>query len=551
MSSIDFLSHKRKALIIEDNEMNRELLIEILNEEYEVLSAENGEEGFKLLSENYHELSVVFLDMVMPVCDGYQFLERISGDELLSTVPIIVTTVKDDADSEAKCLELGASDFVSKPYVPQIVLARARSIIKLHESVATLSALEYDKITGVLTMPAFYHYVDTILKSKSGSYDLLVSGIHDFKMINSTYGETVGDSVLRAIAQKFSYNLPEAVLARLQDKFFALYPADNRLTEERLKEIISEIIKESPVSNLPITLGYYKDVDNTQSASSLCDRVLMALAGSKKDITKTLAFYDDAARQKRINNRRMETEFEQALRNGEFVPWFQPKVDPSTGEVVAAEALVRWVGKDGKIIPPGEFIPLFEEDGLIHKLDAYIFDKVCFFQKERKCQGKKVVPVSVNLSRNSVYYKGTIEKYVDMVKKSEVPMELVPIEITESAATESQRIVELAENLVKEGFSLHMDDFGAGYSSLSSLSTIPFDVIKLDKSLVDQIGTDKGEIVLKHIILIAQELGMKVVAEGVEVLSQLEFLRDAGCDFIQGYYFFPPINQEKFAALLD
>jgi len=543
---------KRKALIVEDNDINAEILSIILNKEFEIYTAKNGEEGLKLLAEHYRELAIIFLDVYMPVCNGFEFLERIQNDELLNSIPVIITTASSDPEIEIKCLNLGASDFVTKPYNASVVLGRARGLIKLHESVATLSAVEVDKVTGYYTMAAFYHHAETMLRAcPDKTFDLILLDIPDFKIVNSAYGEKKGDLVLKYLAESCANYIPEALIARQVDKIFGLFPSEYRLTCEQLKEVGINTIKNAPVPNLQIKLGYYENIDKSYKITILCDRVQMAIDSIKQDITKSVAYYDDDLQKRRVRNQKMESEFESAIENGEFVVWFQPKVDVHTEKIIAAEALVRWIDKEGNMISPGEFIPLFEKDGLIHRLDEYVFNKVCNFQRERLSSGKKVVPVSVNLSRNSVYHIGTIDNYVEMVNESGISKDLVPIEITESATAAGQRIMNLADELKNAGFSLHMDDFGAGYSSLSSLGTISFDVLKLDKSLVDQIGSDRGNNVLKHTIMIAQELGMKVVAEGVEESNQISFLRLAGCNMIQGYYYSPPRNEAIFVEMLD
>ncbi len=538
---------KRLVLIVEDNELNREILTSILEDEYDIITAENGEEGIKLLSKHYTEISVVLLDVYMPVCNGFEFLVRVKSDELLSQVPVIVTTGSDKIEDEVKCLDLGASDFVTKPYNPKVVLGRTRSIIRLRESVAALSIVEYDYLTGVFTMPAFYHYAEKLLRDEQEKpVDLIVADLQEFKLVNGLFGEKVGDEVLRFIGKLLGDLIPPGLVARQGDKFFCMFPSDKMLDEKFFYNFKDRVTVDAPVSNLNIKFGYYPDVDKRFPPSILCDRVVMAASAIKKDFTKCIAYYDDKMSEKLVAEQRMESDFDTAIDDQQFVVWFQPKIDANTEELVAAEALVRWKKPDGTMISPGEFIPLFERDGLISTLDTYVFKRVCHYQKERLDKGERVFPISVNLSRNSIYHKNIAKHYRGIVEDIGIPVELVPLELTESAATGGYRVEIFAKELVDEGFVLHMDDFGAGYSSLSSLCMLPFSEIKLDKTLVDQIGTDKGEIIVKHTIGIAHEMGIQVVAEGVEQENQLKFLRDMGCDMIQGFYYSAPLDREKF-----
>lgn len=543
---------KRQILIVEDNEMNRDILCSLLEDEYDVLTAENGEEGLKVLAEHYKDISVIMLDVYMPVCDGFEFLARIRDDVFLSQVPVIVTTGSDCRDDEGRCLDLGASDFVMKPYNSRVVLGRVRSIIKLHESVTTLTAVEYDSLTGVLTMPAFYHYAEGMIRDeKDAKIDLVVADLKEFKLVNHSFGHQRCDDALKYIASLLSTISSEAIIGRKEDKFYCMFPHDNHNVEKEIADIRVKVLEGSPIPNLSIKYGYYPSVEKSQSISVLCDRVAMAASSIKDDYTSFFAIYDENISSKRVLEQQMEASFDDAIKNEEFVVWFQPKVDCKSERIEAAEALVRWKrsGADG-YVSPGLFVPLFERDGLISVLDTYVFKAVCEYQKKRMDEGMQVFPISINLSRNSIYHRDTAKKYRDIVDEIGIPIELVPIELTESAAIGEYRILELAEELISVGFSLHMDDFGAGFSSLSSLSVLPFDVIKLDKSLIDQIGNHKGMIIVKHTIEIAHELGMQVVAEGVEDITQVQQLRTMGCDMIQGYYYSPPRDINNFEDYL-
>ena len=251
-------------------------------------------------------------------------------------------------------------------------------------------------------------------------------------------------------------------------------------------------------------------------------------------------------RQRHIRNGQMENAFEEAIRNEEFVVYLQPKYSVETEEIVGAEALVRWKRAEGTMVSPGEFIPLFEKDGLIVRLDEYVFRKVCSIQGERIRLGKKILPISVNLSRASIHHDNMICRYVKIVEENGIPFSSVPIELTETAALYNDQISKIIEKMVDAGFKLHMDDFGSGYSSMTSLTQLPFDTLKLDKSLIDYIENFRGQQVVRHTISLAHSLGMKVLAEGVEKAKQVEILRSLNCDEIQGFYYARPLPWENF-----
>lgn len=538
---------KRTVLVIEDDSINRIILSSVLGNEYEILTAENGKEGYEILSSNYRNISLIILDIYMPVMDGFEFLKKVSKDDLLSSVPVIVATSSDKQEDEVKCLKLGASDFIIKPYNRDVVLGRVHSIIKLKESVAMLSVVEFDQLTGLYTMSAFNHHATELFNLNSEkSFDLILLDIREFKLINSILGVKRGDEVLRNVAQLLRLYLPDAVIARKDDNFFVLCENGDRVNAETTRKLIDDFEKNAVLPNIDFKFGIYKNVDRNLSVQLLCDRVVMTIAGIKNDSTMWFAEYDEKIEAELIHNQKLESAFDEAINNGEFVVWYQPKVDIPSGKIVGAEALVRWRNKEGKMLPPAEFIPLFENDGLVSRLDEYVFEKVCFLLRDSIRAGRRVIPISVNISRNSIYRGRTAENYIRIVNETGVDKKLVPLEITESAATEGARICELTNQLKEEGFILHMDDFGKGYSSLSCLTTMPFDEIKLDKSIIDKIGSTKGNTVIRHMISIAQEMGMEVVAEGVETSEQAEFLKENRCDMIQGFLYYQPMSETDF-----
>lgn len=246
----------------------------------------------------------------------------------------------------------------------------------------------------------------------------------------------------------------------------------------------------------------------------------------------------------------IENCFEDALNNQEFVVYYQPKIDIITEKVVGAEALVRWKKDGTSMISPGDFIPVYEKDGLIVRLDEYVFRQVCQMQKRKITEGKKVFPVSVNLSRSSALHRDIAERYIGIVKEMDIPFSCVPIELTESAAVYNNRLKTTLEQLTAAGFVLHIDDFGAGYSSLISLNQFPFSTLKIDKSLIDQIDQKNGRTLVEQVITISKLLDMKVVAEGVENREQLDILRKLDCDEVQGFYYARPMPEDEFAEYM-
>ena len=543
---------KRKILVVEDNELNREILSSFLEEKFEVLIAKNGEEGLKILVEHYRELSVILLDICMPVCDGFEFLRRRNTDKILSTIPVIVMTGSNSQDAELQCLDLGAVDFIPKPYNIKIVMGRINSVIKLRESVQMITAVENDELTGVYTRQAFFYHTKKLMKLKPNErFHLVIADIRDFKLINSSYGEKVGDEILCYLAKTYTNMIKTGLVSRYgSDQFVCIAYGECDLSSETMTKLEKEIAGNAPIPNLMIKYGIYENIDKSLPVSVICDRGFMAIRSIRDNYECSVAYYTEKMKQKQMRDRELENRFETAMSNGEFVAYFQPKYDVKTEKISGAESLVRWINPDGSMVMPGEFIPLYERDGLIVKLDEYIFRYVCEFQRERMENGEELIPVSVNLSRASIHHSGVAERYMEIIKENAIPFSCVPIELTETATLNRVVIRDFTERLVNAGFALHMDDFGAGYSSLITLSELPFDTMKIDKSLIDGISQQKGRIVVLQGIILGHGLGMKVVAEGVESAEQVELLREMECDDIQGFYYSRPLPRDEFVKKL-
>lgn len=411
----------------------------------------------------------------------------------------------------------------------------------------------FDPITGG------YNYIkfkkELISANVRGS--IISIDIHAFKLINTTFGTGIGDKVIKAIWDRieevFDFSKGDFAAHINADNFIAFCPTeDQNEIITKIKSISYSLNLISAELSLPQVKLYYgismwcpeKTIDLSYSES------VTAKNNAKKLQDANYAFFEKKDMDRLVWEENIIENFENALAQNEFQVWYQPKYNPENHEIIGAEALVRWI-KDGKIfVSPGEFIPLFENNGLIRSFDQYIFRKVCMQQKKWQSEGRKIIPVSVNLSRISLYYKDIISIYSHIAESAEIEKKYVPIEITETAAVKDKRFKEITDAFVSAGFVLHMDDFGSGYSSLSALNSIRFSAWKLDKSLIDSIGNYSGERLLHHIILLAKELGIHVTAEGVETAEQNNFLSETGCESIQGYYYSKPVDISNFEKLM-
>lgn len=275
-----------------------------------------------------------------------------------------------------------------------------------------MKLVEYDDVTGLYTRQAFNHYAAQLLSGRPHTdFTLLVSDIDDFKQVNSIHGEIIGDRVLRFIAEELrrSVGSEDGVLARYSaDRFVALIPSDRLPDSEQMQRQLLERRGSSPVEGLVVRLGVYARVDKSLKINRICDRAISALNTVKHSYDQFVGTYDSPLATRHRREHEMESTFAISLGRGEFLPWFQPKVEPHTGRTIGAEALVRWIKPDGTIIPPAAFVPLFEKDGLIARLDRYLFRKVCMMMADWQKKGLRVFPVSVNLSRTTLFSPGMV-----------------------------------------------------------------------------------------------------------------------------------------------
>ena len=409
-----------------------------------------------------------------------------------------------------------------------------------------------DSITGG---DNFSNFKEKAKKSENTEGYVIALDISEFKLVNNVCGNARGDEVLKAIWDVIMANCNDnEQAARVNADRFVIFwiERSKKTVTYRIEKLINEIegiSEQLSVPRLYPVIGI-RAVEKLDDADKRYGEALRAKALVKNRRDRHYAFYDEIDYDTIVENKKLENGFEKALADKKFEVWYQPKFNSHTGKIVGSEALIRWRADDGSLISPGRFIPLFEKNGNIIRLDEYVFREVCRQQKEWQKEGIQILPVSVNISRFSLYYSNVVEKYERIINYYDVDHKYVQIEITESAIIENTVIVELIQKFHDAGFDILLDDFGSGYSSLASLNQMPFDTIKLDKSLVDYVGNENGEKLLKFIVQLVQSLGMKITAEGVEYKEQLDFLENLNCDDIQGFYFSKPLMLADFSAKL-
>ena len=410
-----------------------------------------------------------------------------------------------------------------------------------------------DPVTGGDTFAKFQRdYMKAMEDLPNQKFALLSLDLNRFKMLNDLYGNEEGDRILQNMDAIWKEMLGEHEYCghRMADRFAVLLTYTDR---EELKERVKEYRRRLQATarnryNLSLRIGIYRIKDNKENFSTAQSRSMMAFSAAKDSEQHFYAFYDDAMEEQMIWEKNVEDNFQRALRNHEFVVFYQAKVSVDSGRISGAEALVRWVKPDGTIIPPGQFIPVLESNDTIAELDRYMFREVCQQQKAWLDEGKPIVPVSVNLSRVQLADEHLVNNYKEILEETELPARYVELEFTESSMFDNETVLrDTVDQLHGMGMKVLIDDFGVGYSSMMSLKVIPVDILKLDKSFIDSIGDDRGNKIVVSIIEFATSLGMSVTAEGVENDEQYRFLQNHRCDDIQGYYFSRPIPAGEYA----
>lgn len=548
---------KRQILIAEDEAINRAMLGHALEDEYEILYACDGGEALEMIQSNKDTLSLVLLDILMPIMSGIEVLKKVREDKELSHIPVIVTTA--ETETEIESLNLGAIDFVPKPYpAVGVIKARVLHAIELTEDRDIIKLTERDELTGLYNKEYFYRYAEQFDQyHKDYEMDAIVVDVNHFHMINERYGRSYGDEVLKKIGQRIREIISESggiVCRRDADTFLVYCPHRDDYQQILDNTSVALNAEDATENRIRLRMGIYQNVSKDIDIERRFDRAKLASDRVKGSFTQNIAIYDDSLHERRIYAEQLIEDFPNAIAEGQFQVYYQPKFDirPDTPMLTSAEALVRWIHPELGMINPGVFIPLFEDNGLIQKLDLYVWKETARQINEWKQKYHYTIPVSVNVSRVDMYDPHLPEELQSILEEYDITADSLLLEITESAYTQdSEQIIEMVTTLRDNGFQIEMDDFGTGYSSLNMISNLPIDAMKLDMSFIREAFKPEGTTHLLEIIIdISKYLSVPVIAEGVETEEQLHALKNLGCDIVQGYFFSKPVPASEFEPFI-
>lgn len=436
------------------------------------------------------------------------------------------------------------------------------TIKNVHNEVEYLNKLkrdaEYDALTGTYNKIAFFKYSRELMSDyPEETFAILRLDINRFKVINELFGHGTGDCLIKYMAemiQKILYEYDQYLFSRMEADVFCICIKYKQKKFEVILEKLEHIADGYELNfDIVPSIGIYIVEEKDILVDVMCDRAKLAQDTVKGNYLKRHAFFDETLHKNMIKEQEIVNMMNSALEKGEFQVYLQPKFNLNSNLICGAEALVRWFHPQKGIIFPNEFIPVFERNGFIMKLDEYVWEKVCQFLRKELDEERNICPISVNISRVDLYNPRLCDVITGLVEKYNIPVKYFQLEITESAYTDNKNLLhDIMKRLQDYGFVMMMDDFGSGYSSLNMLKEIPVDVLKVDlKFLSGEDKNGKGGNILSSVIRMAKWLNLQVITEGIETKEQADFLRSIGCTDGQGYYFAKSMPMEEYEILME
>ena len=563
------MTERRVMLIVDDVEINRAILSQFFQNEYDILEAANGQEALETLESR--NVDIMLLDLMMPVMGGMELLGLLHKNPRFSHIPVIVTTSQDVVYSEVQALEKGAVDYITKPYNPIIVKIRVKNVMARQENewrkvrqqaqaekISVMqNIIETDRLTGLYNHQTMLEKTAKLIQeNRAAKYCIVYLDINCFKVINELFNMETGDTILKTAGAYFKTVVGKRGLAaRLSADKFALCLPEDSLDMELLIQGLDAVMRSLAVYRSIMFYAGVFIVDNVYlSVNKMLDRAHLAMNTVKGNYNKRFAYYDEQLRTSLMEEQMLVRDMEGAMENNNFCIYLQPIYDTVAKKIVSAETLIRWHHPQKGLMSPGRFIHVFEKNGFVTRLDRFAWESACRFLSRQRDNGLTVIPVSVNVSRINMYDHNFVDYMQSLLIKYDLEPRMLRIEITESAYAENPaQLIRVMRKLKNAGFTVLMDDFGSGYSSLNLLKDIAVDVLKLDMKFIQDLEvSNRVAVIMKSVVKMARELGMDTVVEGVETEKQVKFLQEIGCNVIQGYYFAKPMSTddclEKIAA---
>ena len=542
-------------MIADDDEISGDILASFFERDYDILRSFTGRETLQVISSHLDTIDLVLLDIFMPDLDGFHVLKERQENPDIKKIPVIVMT--GEADIERDCFKLGVNDFIKKPFDnKEIIVARVERMIELYEDRSIIKEVKTDHLTDLYSFEFFKKFcLQFDAAYPSIKKDMLSINVTRFRLINELYGKEFADDVLRNIAEylKGYVNEHKGFASHHGTGDFLLYCPHIENYDAFVNDLLAHLEKLINPSSVHLHIGIYPNVDPALDKDIAIGRAVNLSEKIQGD-SEIYCIFDEEIEKKSVFEEELINGFKDALKSGQFKVFYQPKykIQGMKNVLSSAEALVRWNHPKYGMISPGVFIPLFETNGFIQALDFYVFEEVAKQQAKWKEELGFYLPVSVNVSRVDVHNPNLESEILKAADTYGIPHDKYYLEITESAySQDKQEILDLVTSLREQGFLVEVDDFGSGYSSLNVITELPFDVLKIDMVFmkkIDQHPMNKD--VVKMILALCRRFGVVSVVEGVETEENYRFLKESGCDVVQGYYFSKPLPEKEFTELL-
>jgi diguanylate cyclase (GGDEF)-like protein len=554
-----------KVLVVDDVESNRFILVSHLNMQgiHNIFQAENGREALEKLSTS--KIDLVLLDVMMPEVDGYEVLERVKADENLRNIPVIMITAVDDMDSTVKCIELGAEDYLLKPFNAVLLRARISACLeKKHLQDIEREYIRFNDFTTGLPNRNFFlkRLSDELLRWQrhQSLFSVFLVRLNNYRKILDSLGQKGGDEFIVAQGKRLDdLRPPSSLLARLGHNEFAIvlndidHVADGSVLAQQIHQKLEEPleIKGHDISD-SVDIGLAFSSTGYDSPEDILRDV--GLAASKAGQSGRYQIFDAVMHKKAMRRLDLETEIKLALAERQFRLFYQPIVVLATGKIIGFEALIRWQHPDKGLVPPGEFISLAEETRLIVPMGSWVLEEACRQAAEWKALlgNERRIIIGVNVSARQLKEENFLDTLNNALDKAQLKGSRLKLELTETALIDNpDQVSHVLNEVQKLDIKIALDDFGTGYCSLSYLNRFPINTLKIDQSFVRQIETQQKKYkIVQSTIDLAHKLGMDVIAEGVETDKESEALRKMNCEYCQGWLFHAALPVEDATKLL-
>ena len=546
---------KRYVLVVDNDRQSAEALEEILSDRYMIFKAENDAKALEIIRTYKTGIALVLCDIETSAEDRDSIIQKMKESPELSAIPVIAVVRGENLKSEADALALGAVEVIVKPYNPKVLQNRVSVVLDLYETSAMVDYFKHDWFDRIYSKEFFYKKAGAYIESNpNAEYNIICSDIEDFKIFKNHFGREEAKRILKETAELMLRISGEIGLCGryAEDCFVCLKKREESSFDRRkfFEKLHHEYLNR--FGNTSVKWGIYEIKDTSVDIDMMCDCAKRAVNCAKGQYDKYFAVYDESMLSEKLREQNIVNALDAALGEEQITVYYQPKYNLHNGKLVGVEALARWTHPKFGVISPGEFIPIFEKNGSIYRLDQYIWEHVCAQLSCWQDKGYSIFPASVNVSRADLYILNLVDVFESLTKKYSIDPTYLQVEITESAYAQNPgKIIETAEELWKRNFTIAMDDFGSGYSSMNMFSQMKTDILKLDLKFVQsETAKDEKFSILNDIVNMAHRLGMKVIAEGIENKEQAERLKSAGCDYAQGYFFSKPLSADDFEKLL-